>query len=341
MDNIAPPPITSPTQPVPPPAPDPAPPYVPSRKPPLVPLLFGFLTIILVVGAIGLAYYQAKFAPSKDTAPSPTPYQETEPSPSLEPSPLATPSISPKPSITPVSVLPSITPSPQPTLDIRFANPSAYIKQTIDEGKGDGRVINREYSSIQSGQFDEIKSSYSPRITVCYNFIANQAVAGSSVKFRLTLNDQLRIENNLGQYDQMEAGKTYQWCHDLDNDLGSHTARLTLNPDKSLKESNYNNNLGRIDWQNLPDKIAPNFTLIGPTNEGSSGTCLSPQYIEDNVTPLASLKLEHKIDSGAWTTYTTDRYCFTGSSGSSHTYAYRVTDQRGNQNEQSKTFVLY
>jgi len=59
------------------------------------------------------------------------------------------------------------------------------------------------------------------------------------------------------------------------------------------------------------------------------------------VTPYASLKLEHKIDSEAWATFSADRYCFTGTSGTSHTYAFRVTDLRGNKNEQSKSFVLY
>jgi hypothetical protein len=81
--------------------------------------------------------------------------------------------------------------------------------------------------------------------------------------------------------------------------------------------------------------------LLGPSNEGAGGTCLFPQYISDNVTPLANLKIEQKIDGAEWVKYGGTRYCFQGTSGSSHTYAVKTTDERGNANEQTKTFVLY
>ncbi len=350
---------TSPTPPTPSPVPPelvtPAPPvmpsYIPKRKAPILPLLFGFLIVITIAAAMGIAYYKTKLTASPAPSPSPTVTATPTPEPSIEPS--ATPSASPKsslkPSAMPVasatpkpSVAPTPTPVPQTTLDIRFGNPSANIKQTIDEGQGDGRVINREYTSIQAGQFDEVASAWSPRVTVCYHIVSNEEVAGKNVKFSLSVDDKVEVEDNLGGYDKLEAGRLYDWCHDVTTGIGKHVARLTLNPDKSLKESNYVNSLGRVDWENLPDKIAPNFTLVGPTNEGAGRTCfVSPQYLSDNVTPVIDLKVEHKVDGNAWVVYTDPQYCFTGTSGSTHTYGLRATDARGNINEQTKTFILY
>lgn len=329
--------------------------YIPKRKAPILPLLFGFLIVITVAAAMGIAYYKTKLTASTPPSPSPTMVASNSPEPSLEAS--ATPSGSPKSSLKP-SVKPSAkpltsstpsstpqssptpTPVPQPTLDIRFGNPSANIKQTIDEGTGDGRVINREYTSIQAGQFDEVPSSWSPRVTVCYHIVSNENVVGKNVKFSLSVDDKVEVEDNLGGYDQLEAGKVYDWCHDVTTGIGKHVARLTLNPDKSLKESNYVNSLGRVDWENLPDKIAPNYTLTGPTQDGAK-TCVSIAYLSDNVTKTSDLKIEEKYDSSSWATTAATTYCASGTSGSQHTYSVKVTDARGNANEQTKTFTLY
>lgn len=349
---------TSPT-PVPPelvtpPAPQPKadPPWADKRKPPLLPLLFGFLIVITIAAAMGIAYYKTKLMTISSPSPSPTVTATSTPAPSMEPS--ASPSGSPQPAQTGKSSSkasakpgatqqgsPTPTPVAQPTLDIRFGNPSANVKQTIDEGAGDGRVINREYSSIQVGQFDEVKSAWSPHVTVCYHIVSNEEIMGKNVKFSLTVDDKVEVEDNLGGYDKLEAGRIYDWCHDVTSSIGKHVARLTLNQDKSVKESSYVNSLGRIDWENLADQIPPNFTLIGPNDEGASGTCVFPQYISDNVSAYANLKIEQKVDGGDWTKFPGDRYCFVGTSGSTHTYISRITDERGNANEQSKTFVLY
>lgn len=171
--------------------------------------------------------------------------------------------------------------------------------------------------------------------------VANENIEGKNVKFTFSLDDKVEVEDTLSQYDKLEAGRLYDWCHDVTTSIGKHTAKLSLNGDKSLKEANYVNNLARVDWENLSDKIAPNFTLMGPNNEGAAGTCLFPQYISDNVTPNSDLKIDHKIDSADWTKFEGSRYCFVGTAGSSHSYSARVTDARGNINEQKKTFVLY
>lgn len=313
---------------------------IPQRKSPLGPLFLGFFLVILVAGAIGAAYYFAKFRPAAE--PSPTPV------PSLAPSstPSATPSATPKSSLKPVSIIkPSPTPTPTPfslpSLDVRFGNPSANVKQTIDEGAGEGRVIYREYTSIQAGVFDEVKSVWSPKVTVCFHLTASEQVAGKLIKFRLTYDGKTEVEDNMSWIDTLEAGRIYDWCHDVTTDLGKHTAKLVVNTDKSLKEYSYANNVAEVSWENIADNVAPNFTLMGPSNEGTSGTCLFPQYVSDNVTPYSELRIDQKVDGADWTKYLGDRYCFTGASGASHTYAVRVTDLRGNKNEQSKTFVLY
>ena len=337
-------------QPFPPLAP-PAPTYLPPKpKFPLLPLLFGFFIVIILAGVFGVVYYKNKLTVSSSPSPSPVGanYYSPAPSPSEEPSssPSAMPHSSVKPTAKPVSVIKSVaspiaTPTPGPTLDILFGNPSVNVKQTIDEGAGDGRVINREYTSIQTGQFDEVSSSWSPRVTVCFHLVSNQEIKGSDLQFTYTLDGNVVTQDTLAQYDKLEAGRLYDWCHDTTNDLGSHTAKLLINPGKSLTEYNYANDLARVDWINLADKIAPNYTLIGPNDEGDSGTCLYPQYISDNVSAYANLKIQQKVDSADWTTFTGDRYCFVGTFGSTHTYATRITDERGNANEQTKTFALY
>lgn len=338
------PPVFSPPHPLIPPAP--VVPFIPKPKPSVLPLLFGFLIVIIVAATLGVVYYKNKLT----VTPSPQPSVSV--SPSVEPSKIATSSGSPtasskasvKPSVRPSSaptVYPTPTPVPQIFLDIRFGNPSANVKQTIDEGAGDGRVINREYTSIQAGSFDEVQSAWAPKITVCYHIVANEVIEGKDIKLIFSLDDKAEDEFNLGQYDKLEAGRLYDWCHDVTTSLGKHSARLQVNSDKSLKEANYINDFARLDWENLADKIAPNYTLIGPNNEGANGTCLFPQYISDNVTPYADLKIEQKADSGDWTKFDGNRYCFKGTAGSSHTYTIKITDARGNSNEQEKTFMLY
>ena len=322
-------------------------PVIPKRRFPLLPLIFGVVLVVMIVGVAAVVYYQTKLVSLP--APSPTSsaiaLASADPSPSPSSSPSASPKSSPKASFKPVSVIPSLaptpTPVPRPTLDIRFGNPSANVKQTIDQGTGDGRVINREYTSIQAGQFDEVSSSWSPRVTVCFHMVSNQEIKGSDLKFTFSLDDKVDVEDNLGQYDKLEAGRLYDWCHDVTTNIGHHTARLLLNGDKSLKESNYVNDVARLEWDNLKDNVAPNFTLMGPNNEGTSGTCLFPQYISDNVTAYVDLKIEQQIDSASWSTFSGTRYCFVGTKGSQHTYVLKITDARGNVNEQNKTFVLY
>lgn len=326
-------------------------PYIPPKpKLSILPLIFGFLIVIILAAVFGVVYYKNKLTTSSSPSPSPVGanYYSPVPSPSLEPS--STPSSSPKSSVKPsVKSTPqpkadpprADTPVPQPTLDIRFGNPSANIKQTYDDGSGSGRVINREYTSIQTGQFDEVISSWSPRVTICYHIVSNEEISGKDVKFNFTLDGKTEVEDTLAQYDKLEAGRLYDWCRDTTSNIGAHTARLQINGDKSIKEVNYTNDLARVDWVNLADNIAPNFTLMGPNNEGVSGTCLFPQYISDNVTTFANLKIEQKIDAADWIKFEGTKYCFTGTSGSTHSYISRISDERGNANEQSKTFVLY
>jgi hypothetical protein len=171
--------------------------------------------------------------------------------------------------------------------------------------------------------------------------VSSEEILGKNLKFTFTLDDKVEVEDTLSQYDKLEAGRIYDWCRDTTSNIGSHTAKLLINGDKSIKESNYTNDLARIEWVNLADKIAPNFTLMGPNNEGVSGTCLFPQYISDNVTSYANLKIEQKIDSSDWTKFEGARYCFVGVAGSTHSYSSRITDERGNANLQTKTFNLY
>ncbi len=317
----------------------------PKPRPSLLPIFFGFLIVIVVVFAIGIAYYKTKLnTPPLLPSPSPTATPTATPLASPEPSGDGG-SETPLPTRKPVSAIkpgasPTPTPVPLATLDIRFGNPSASVKQTIDEGKGDSRVINREYTSIQAGQFDEVSSTWSPRVTVCFHLVANEDVLGKNIKFSMSLDDKIEVEDNMSWINMLEAGKIYDWCHDVTGNIGKHTARLLLNPDKSLKEYNYTNDLARLEWENLADKIAPNFTLTGP-NQDSNKTCLSLQYISDNVTKNSDLKIEEKLDSNSWTGTTATTFCTTGTSGSSHTYSVKISDARGNANEQKKTFVLY
>lgn len=333
--------ITTPAPPAPmvEPAPpvQPVPTYVPKPKSPLGPILLGFFLVVFLAGIIGVMYFKAKFTPTASPSPSPSVVASPSPEPSLTAS--STPSASRKPvSALKPGVSPTPTPVAQPTLDIRFGNPSANVKQTYDDGTG--RVINREYTSIQAGQFDELSTTWSPRVTVCFHIVANEAVAGKDIKFSFSLDDKISVEDNLGGYDKLEPGHLYDWCHDLTTDIGKHTAKLLLNPDKSVKEANYVNDLGRLEWENLADNVPPNYTITGPTNEDGK-TCFTLTNLFDNVTKVADLKLQGKIDGGEWVTLTTPKSCTTGVSGSQHTGAARVTDARGNINEQTVTFVLY
>lgn len=338
-------------------------PELPVSKPksvsPIIPILFGVVVVVIVSTFLAGFYYFAKL--KKEVAsvtPSPTPTTIATPTP--EPSNTASASASPKTSVKPsakASVKPSSprpsptassspTPTPTPTpsiasLDIRFGNPSAHVKQTYDDGSGVGRVINREFSSIQIGEFDEVKSVWGPKITVCFHVVSNQDIEGSKLGYTITENAKIVSEGTLSQYPKIEAGKIYDVCHDTTTAIGTHKLELNINNTKSLSESLYTNNFARIDFKNLADNIAPNFTLIGPNNEGSDGTCLFPQYIADNVTSVANLKIEQKVDNGAWGNFSGSRYCFKGKTGDSHSYAIRITDERGNKAEQSTSFELF
>ena len=358
---VPPSPTPSPSTPIPEPTPyvPPAPRFSPPPKPktPILPLLFGFLVVIIVAAVIGVVYYKNKLVTTSTPSPSPSVVAMASPETSSDPSAMpsssskASPSASLKPgsTIKPTvkpTVKPTATPTPkptiapQPTLDIRFGNPSVNVKQTIDEGKGDGRVINREYTSIQTGTFDEVSSLWSPRVTVCFHIVAGEEIKGKDLKYTFSVDDKTLVDDVLAQYDKLEAGRLYDWCHDVTTDIGKHNAKLSINADKSIKEYNYVNNYARLDWENLKDVIAPNYTITGPTKDADK-TCLSLVYLSDNVTKNSDLKIEHKFDTADWATTTATTSCTTGTAGSEHTYSVKVTDSRGNANEQKKTFVLY
>lgn len=327
---------------------------------PIIPVLFGVVVVVIVSSVLAGLYYFAKL--KKEVAsvtPSPSPTLVATPTP--EPSSSASASASPNPSVKPSAkasskptTIASATPkastgsSPTPTpvtsnatLDIRFGNPSAHVKQTYDDGSGDGRVINREFSSIQIGEFDELKASWAVKVTTCFHVVSNQDLEGSKVGYSLREDDKILVEGTLSQYSKIEAGKTYDVCHDVSTSIGTHKLELTINNAKSLGEASYANNTARLDYKNLADNIAPNFTLSGPYNWNENGTCFLLNYPNDNVTEVKDLKIEHKIDTGDWVPQPKADYCFKGNSGSAHSYAVRMTDARGNKNEQISTFNLY
>jgi hypothetical protein len=145
------------------------------------------------------------------------------------------------------------------------------------------------------------------------------------------------------QYDKLEAGRLYDLCRDVSVDIGTHVVKLTINNAKSLPEINFTNNYARLEYKNLADNIAPNFTLGGPYDWTTKGTCfIVVSAPVDNVTPLSGLKVEQKVDGGAWSPVVDATYCFAGGiSGSAHTFAVHVVDARGNINEQSRTLNLF
>lgn len=325
--------------------------YIPQKpKFSIMPLIFGFLLVIILAAVVGVVYYKNKLVVSSPDTVLPTIAPSLSPLPSVSPSAVASssPKVSVKPTSKPVSspksliaAAPSVAPVLVPFLDLRFGNPSVGIKQTIDEGKGDGRVINREYSSIQSGQFDEVSSSWSPRVTTCFHFVSNEEIAGKDLKYTFSLDDKVESEGNLAQYDKLEVGRLYDWCRDVTTGIGQHTAKLLINPDKSLKELNYTNDLAKLAWENLPDRIAPNLTFGGPYNWDDKGTCFVVYPPSDNLNTLAELKVEQKVDTQSWTPIVDGMYCFKGVSGSTHTYSVHAIDARGNVNEQSRSFNLF
>lgn len=325
---------------------------------PIIPVLFGVVVVVIVSSVLAGLYYFAKLkkeVASVNPSPSPTMVATPTPEPSSTASASASPNTSAKPSAKasskPTSTTtpkPSTSSSPTPTpvtsnatLDLRFGNPSAHVKQTYDDGSGDGRVINREFSSIQIGEFDELVSSWAVKVTSCFHVVSNQDLEGSKVGYSLREDDKILFEGTLSQYSKVEAGKIYDVCHDVSTSIGAHKLELTINNAKSLGEASYANNTARLDYKNLADNIAPNFVLIGPNNEGNDGTCLFPQYISDNVSVFAKLKIEQQVDNGALSTFNNNRYCFKGNTGDTHTYLIRITDERGNKSEQSATFKLF
>lgn len=335
-------------------------PELPLAKPrsssPIIPMLFGVLVVVVVASALAGLYYFSRLkkevasvnssptptaTPAQSTpSPSPSPSQDSSPTPSIVARRSPTPT--PIPSTTPTTPSPSNNP-PQQNIntDIRFGNPAAHVRQTFDDGSGAGRVINREFSSIQTGEFDEVKTAWNPRVTVCFHVVSNVDIVGDKLSYLITENTKTVSQGTLSQYSKLEAGKIYDVCHDTTTAIGSHKLELSINSTKTISELVYSNNTARIDYKNLPDNIAPNFTIIGPNNEGDEGTCLFPQYISDNVSPISSLKIEQKIDSGPFTAFSGSRYCYLGGTGDSHTYTIRITDERGNKNEQSTNFKLY
>ncbi|MBP9702072.1 hypothetical protein KBD69_00145 [Candidatus Woesebacteria bacterium] len=339
-------------------------PVLPLGKPksssPIIPMLLGVVVVVIVSSFFAGLYYFSKL--KKEVASvTPSPSPSVMASPTVEPSATATASASPKTSAKPSSKASSkpttiatdtpkasTTSSPTPTpvtssatLDVRFGNPSAHIKQTYDDNTGAGRVINREFSSTQIGEFDELKSGWAAKITTCFHVVSNQDTEGSKLGYTLREDDKVVAEGTLSQYSKIEAGKTYDVCRDVSIGIGTHKIELTINNAKALGESTYANNTARLDYKNLADNIAPNFTLSGPYNWNENGTCFLLNYPNDNVTEVKDLKIEHKIDSGDWVTQPKADYCFKGNSGSAHSYAVRMTDARGNKNEQSSTFNLY
>jgi hypothetical protein len=324
----------------------------PKKSSAVLPMLFGVLVVLIISSVLAGTYYFSRLKKEVANAnPSPIPTASLMPSiePAASASSSATPFVTQKPSSRPTTT-PKPTPTPAPsqnpittnsTIDIRFSNPSAHVKQTLDEGSGDGRVINREFSSIQAGEFDEIRTSWSPRVTVCFHVTSNQDVEGNKLGYTITEDDKVLNEGTLAQYSKLEAGKTYDVCHDTTTNIGAHKLQLTINNTKSVGESTYANNTARIDFKNNVDNVAPNYALFGPNNGGTKGTCFNLAYLEDNVTPVNNLKVERRLDGGEWTTLSGLEYCVTGTAGSQHTLATLVTDARGNKNEQSSIFNLY
>lgn len=319
----------------------------PPRSSNIWPMLIGMTFVFVLATVLGGTYYLSKLKKEISQTPSPTPTA----TPTLEPSPSASPSPSLKASVKPSAkasakpVTPTIAPTPTPTvslpsLDIRFGNPSANIKQTIDEGAGDGRVINREYTSIQIGEFDEVKTAYSPKVQVCFHVVSNEEIQGSKLGYTMTLDDKISTEGTLSQYDKLEAGRLYDFCHDLTTDLGTHIVKLNINNAKSLSESNFNNNIARLEYKNLADNVAPNFSLSNVYTKDNK-SCVMPAYISDNVTSTTSLVIESKLDSGSWTKDYPTEFCLAGPTGESHTLSYRITDSRGNATTLTKTYNLF
>lgn len=330
-------PVTGPVPPI---------PFSPKRSS-IASLFLGVLLVLLATGFLGTGYYIFKIR--SDLTASPTPIPTVSPSPLASPSPEAeqqvvdTVPLSTRAPSTPSKkiVIPTSTPTPLTSFDIRFGNPSANVKQTYDDGSGTGRVINREYTSIQAGQFDEMPSSWNPNVTACFHIVANDTIPGANVKYSLQVDGVIVKNDTFAQYDKLEAGRLYDLCYGTNTSIGKHSLVLLLNGDTTLKESNYVNDLGRIDYENLADNVAPNFTLVGPFDWKENGTCLLTQSVSDNVNTISQLKVEQKIDTQDWSPLTGGQYCFSGTKDSSHNYSVRITDTRGNKNEQAKTFVLY
>jgi len=255
---------------------------------------------------------------------TPTPYNQINPS-------NTTTSINQINTNNPTSTpIPTPIPTPTPKIpDYHFSDYGKLIRQ-YDNGSGSGPTTSYyDYSSSPS--FDPVIDLWHDSVKACIqiqdsNFASNIWVS-------------LTIEDNGNQISARDIHPGDEFCKDLSITNGEHKIKISLNPGKTVTETDYNNNFLQFSYTMNPDTQAPTYDIFGPIKVDGQGTCMFAQHLSDNITFNADIHLEQYIDGQLLTSDQYGRVCIQANAGESHNYRAKATDKAGNTNEQSKQFT--
>jgi len=250
------------------------------------------------------------------------------------PSPSPTPTIVPTP-INQTSKITTPTPTPAPV-------PKSDLKTTWDNfprpaGPGEGCFAGQDPSNPV---YCEVKNTETSLVSYFMEIENSGNDDVNNLLIRLVLDGK-----SSDHYIQsILHGEKKTITIPLTGEVGNHTGTVSINPDKTFLETNYDNNNKSFTLEIKPDSIAPSATL-DVFNKSATSKCFSP-FVMDNVDSEYQLTLELQIDSGSWKTIPSrpdpgseQRYeeCLYGVSGDSHQGRLKVTDRRGNTSESSAT----
>lgn len=237
----------------------------------------------------------------------------------------------PTPTIKPTSIITIKTPTPLPSTKPTITPTSNPIADYFADGIKVIGAANNSTTILETGSLSTMK--------VEANFKNNAMIESSgNVRVDVYYDGIHKTTLERAEYGAYSAAFTYV----PPVDPGSHTVRMVINEKHIISETAYGNNEQSITYTIIPDSTPPGFTIDGPYAINNQ-TCMRWINLYDNVSVYTDVWAKWKIDSGTWSTPTSENpyACITAESGTTHTYTVHAEDRRANITELSKTFVAF
>lgn len=273
--------------------------------------------------------------------PTPSPYIQITPVviPGT-PIPAATPILTPKPSVspTPAPVSVPITPAP-PVYDLVFLEYGIGNASSAINPPHDMHIVSQSKDAYVFEESAFVGQPYHPLQTV-FSTKDNSDKKISQGKVKLTLIVNGAITNSF-ELDLNEYSK-YDGSFFLPDTVGTYAVTIRVASTLGIVEKDYLNNEANFTYQIIPDKTPPVFD-ISVADLDYRGTCATTVNISDNSTQNDHLTIVQKVDNESWTTpeIPSASHCFVGTTGDTHTFTVKMTDERGNTTEKTKGIVVF